>query len=73
MVGEAGRRPLPDPGPLLDLAQQQPSAVARDRPTVKTSPNFPSAQGVKFKEFSATLCSHKAVSLLWHEFFSTKC
>jgi hypothetical protein len=73
MVAEAGRKPLHDPRPLLDLAQQQPSAVARDRPTVKASPNFPRSQGVKFKEFSATICSHKAVYLLWRKFFSTKC
>jgi len=51
IVAEAGRKPLHDPGSLLHLAQQQPSAIARDRPTVKTSPNFPSSQGVKFKEF----------------------
>jgi hypothetical protein len=67
MVGEAGRKPLHDPGSLLDLAQQQPAAVARDRPTVKASPNFPRTQGVKFKKFSVTLCSHKAVSLLWRK------
>jgi hypothetical protein len=73
MVGEAGRKPLDDPRSLLHLAQQQPSAVARDRPTLKPDSNFPSTQGVKFKEFSVTLCTHKAVSLLWRKSFSTKC
>jgi hypothetical protein len=67
MVGEAGRKPLHHPGSLLHLAQPQPCAVAPDRPTVNTSPNFPSAQGVKFKKFSVTLCGHKAVSLLWRK------
>jgi hypothetical protein len=62
MIPKALPKPLDDSRPLFHLPQQQTASVAGDRSALKIGPHFPSAQGMKFEEFSVTLCAHKAVS-----------
>ena len=40
---------------------------------VNVPPPFLLIEGLTFKRFSATLGTHKAVSIFWRKFFSTKC
>jgi hypothetical protein len=56
VVDETGGE-LPDnPGPLLDLPQEQATGVRTDRPPVERSHHFPPSQGLKTKPIRVTLC-----------------
>ena len=72
IIGEAGSKLVEDPDPLLDLSQEQTTAVAGDRSTVELRPNLASLLGMKSEDKLVTLCSHKAVAPSWQNFFLTK-
>jgi len=72
IVGEAGGKLVEDPNALLDLPQQQTTAVAGDRPAIELRPDLASLLRVKSKDKLATLCSQKAVAPSWQNFFLTK-
>jgi hypothetical protein len=44
-IGEAGGKLAEDPDPLLDLSQEQTTAIAGDRSTVELRPNLASPWG----------------------------
>jgi hypothetical protein len=70
--GEAGGKLVEDPNALLDLPQQQTTAVAGDRSTVELRADLASLFGMKSEGKLVTLCGHKAVAPSWQNFFLTK-
>jgi hypothetical protein len=61
MVIKSGGKPLGQSNDPIRLPQQQSSGVRRDRPAIKTSHNFPPADGCESKQAWVTLCRHRAV------------
>ena len=59
-AGQFGQHPRPG----LDLPQQQAARIGRDRPAIKPGRDFAAAQGLKIERPFATLCRHRAASLL---------
>jgi hypothetical protein len=72
IIDEAGGKLAQNPDAFLDLPQEQATAVAGDRSTVKLRPNLASLLGMKSEDKLVTLCSHKAVAPSWQNFFLTK-
>jgi hypothetical protein len=71
-IAEASGKLPDDPDALLDLPQQQATAVAADRSTVKLSPNLALLLKMKSRDKLVTLCAHKAVAPSWRDFFPDK-
>jgi hypothetical protein len=72
IIGKAGGKLAQDPNPLLNLPQEQTTAVTGNRSTVELRPDLASLLGMKSKDKLVTLCSHKAVAPSWQNFFLTK-
>jgi hypothetical protein len=72
IIREAGGKLVEDPHALLDLPQQQTTAVAGDRPTVELRADLASLLGMKSEDNLVTLCGHKAVAPPWQDFFLDK-
>ena len=72
IIGEAGGKLAQDPDALLDLPQQQTTAVTGDRSAVELRPDLASFLGMKSKDKLVTLCGHKAVAPPWQDFFLDK-
>jgi len=50
IIGEAGGKLVEDPNALLDLPQQQTTAVAGDRPAIELRPDLASLLRMKSKD-----------------------
>jgi hypothetical protein len=61
-----------DPDALLDLPQEQPTAVTGDRSAVELRTDLASLLGMKSEDKLGTLCGHKAVAPSWQNFFLDK-
>ena len=49
----------------LHLPQQQAACIRSNRPTIEPGRDFAVSQGLEIERSSATLCRHRAASLLW--------
>jgi hypothetical protein len=65
IIRKAGGKLAEDPDALLDLPQEQTTAITGDRSTVKLCPNLASLLGMKSEDKLVTLCGHKAVAPSW--------
>ena len=72
IIREAGGKLVEDPDALLDLPQEQPTAVTGDRSAVELRTDLASLLGMKSEDKLVTLCGHKAVLLLGRISFQTK-
>ena len=72
IIGEAGGKLAEDPDALLDLPQEQTTAVTGDRSAVELRPDLASLLGMKSEDKLVTLCGHKAVAPPWQNFFLDK-
>jgi hypothetical protein len=72
IIGEAGGKLLEDRNALLDLPQQQTTAITANRSAVELRPDLASFLGMKSEDKLVTLCGHKAVLLLGKISFQTK-
>jgi hypothetical protein len=72
VIGKAIRQLADDANPLLYLPQQQGATVRSNRPTIKTGRNLSPRQALEIKLRCATLCNHRAASLLMAKLFVEK-
>ena len=59
IIGKAGGKLAEDPDALLDLPQEQTTAITGDRSTVELRPNLAALLGMKSEDKLVTLCGHK--------------
>jgi hypothetical protein len=62
-VAEASRETIDQPDPSIRRPQKQRTGVRCDRSSVKPSDHHPAIYRCKFKQFWATLCRHRGISL----------
>ncbi len=72
IIGEAGGKLVEDLNALLDLTQQQTTAIAGDCPAIELRQDVASLLRMKSEDELVTLCSHKAVAPSWQNFFLIK-
>src|SRR3972149_8659922 len=71
MVRETHGKPFDKPKAFFHLPQQNPAAVRRDPPAVKSGHTFPPADPVKSERLLGTLCFHGTVSIVKRKWVSS--
>src|SRR5260370_3779138 len=72
IISEARSKLAEDPDPLLDLPQEQTTAITGDRSAVELRADLAALLGMKSEDKLVTLCAHKAVAPSWQDFFLDK-